>query len=158
MPLAAISTPEQLFRGQRFSAALCCPVYLVQVVVLNLLEPRQNRLHLAVDFELDPPRLAEELRNRAKDALLTQALASEEQMGSAVPADDLLNMEGMNAELANILAARGVISMEDLAEQSVDELLEIDGMDESRAGVLIMKAREPWFADTQADRQENTNQ
>ncbi len=102
--------------------------------------------------------IAEELRNRAKDALLTQALASEEQMGSAVPADDLLNMEGMNAELANILAARGVISMEDLAEQSVDELLEIDGMDESRAGVLIMKAREPWFADTQADRQENTNQ
>ena len=88
--------------------------------------------------------IAEELRNRAKDALLTQALAGEEKNQ---PADDLVNMEGMDDALAQTLAARGVICMEDLAEQAVDELMEIDGMDEERAAALIMKAREPWFAD-----------
>jgi N utilization substance protein A len=91
--------------------------------------------------------IAEELRTRAKDALLTMALATEEQSGGAEPAEDLLNMEGMDSALAHILAERSVITMEDLAEQSVDELLDIDGMDETRAAALIMKAREPWFAD-----------
>lgn len=90
--------------------------------------------------------VAEELRARAKDALLTQALASEEKLDGAAPADDLLAMEGMDQELAVALASRGIITMEDLAEQSVDELLEIDNMDEARAAALIMKAREPWFA------------
>jgi len=92
--------------------------------------------------------IAEELRARAKDALLTQALASEEKMDRSEPAEDLLNMEGMDRQLAFQLAKRGVITMDDLAELSVDELLDIDGMDEARAGALIMKAREPWFADS----------
>lgn len=91
--------------------------------------------------------IAEELRTRAKDALLTQALASEEKLNSE-PADDLLNMEGMDRALAYNLAARGVVTMEDLAEQSVDDLLDIDGMDQEKAAALIMKAREPWFADS----------
>jgi len=86
--------------------------------------------------------IAEELRGRAKDALLTQALAS----GGATPADDLLNMEGMDNELANALASRGIVTMEDLAEQAIDDLLEIEGVDDERAAALIMKAREPWFA------------
>ena len=90
--------------------------------------------------------VAEELRARAKDALLTQALASEEQLEGAAPADDLLNMEGMDKELAVILASRGIVTMEDLAEQAMDDLLGIDGLDEERAAALIMKAREPWFA------------
>ncbi len=90
--------------------------------------------------------IATELRSRAKDALLTQALASEEQTAQK-PEQDLLDMEGMDDVLANVLASRGVLSMEDLAEQSVDELMEIDGMDEERAAALIMKAREPWFAE-----------
>lgn len=90
--------------------------------------------------------IATELRSRAKDALLTQALASEEQT-TKKPEQDLLEMEGMDDVLANALAGRGVVSMEDLAEQSVDELMEIDGMDEERAATLIMKAREPWFAE-----------
>ncbi len=94
--------------------------------------------------------IAEELRARAKDALLTQALASEEQLENAEPAEDLLNMEGMERHLAFLLASRGVITMDDLAEQSVDELLDIDDMTEERAAALIMKAREPWFADDQA--------
>lgn len=92
--------------------------------------------------------IAEELRTRAKDALLTQALASEEQLSNREPAEDLLNMEGMDRVLAYNLAARGVVTMEDLAEQSVDDLLDVDGIDQEKAAALIMKAREPWFADS----------
>ncbi len=91
--------------------------------------------------------IANELRSRAKDALLTQALAKEESAGDTTPQEDLLTMEGMDDALANLMAARGICSMEDLAEQSVDELMEVDGMDTERAGVLILKAREPWFAE-----------
>ena len=89
--------------------------------------------------------IANELRNRAKDALLTQAIASEENLSSANIADDLLNLEGMDDALALALAKIGILSMEDLAEQSIDELMEIDDMDEERAGKLIMTARAPWF-------------
>src|SRR5690606_25279142 len=88
--------------------------------------------------------IVEELRGRARDVLLTQAIASEEKLGGgSEPADDLLEMEGMDRELAYTLAARGVVTMEDLAEQSVDELMEIEGMDEERAAQLIMTARAP---------------
>lgn len=89
--------------------------------------------------------IAEELRNRAKDALLTQAIASEEDLSSLNVADDLINMEGMDKELALELAKRDVLCMEDLAEQATDELMEIAGMTEERAGKLIMTARAPWF-------------
>jgi N utilization substance protein A len=89
--------------------------------------------------------IANDLRNRAKDALLTQAIASEEDLSSANIADDLLNMEGMDDTLALQLAKKGILNMEDLAEQSVDELIDIEGMDEERAGKLIMTARAPWF-------------
>jgi N utilization substance protein A len=70
----------------------------------------------------------------------------EEVLEDNKPAEDLLGMEGMDEALANSLAAIGVCTMEDLAEQAVDELMVIDGMDEERASALIMKAREPWFA------------
>ena len=89
--------------------------------------------------------IANELRNRAKDALLTQAIASQEDLSSANIADDLLNMEGMDDELALALAKKGILSMEDLAEQSIDELNDVENMDEERAGKLIMTARAPWF-------------
>lgn len=99
---------------------------------------------LAIDgFDED---IAEELRARAKDALLTRALASEERLEGAAPSEDLLNMEGMDEALAQILASRGILTMDDLAEQSVDELVDIQGVDAERAAALIMKAREPWFA------------
>ena len=91
--------------------------------------------------------IAEELRARAKDALLTMAIASEEEIGSNEPAQDLLEMRGMEKQLAYVLANVGVITMEDLAEQSVDELMEIEGMTEEWAAELIMTAREPWFAE-----------
>jgi len=91
--------------------------------------------------------ISEELRARAKDALLTMAIASEEQLGASEPADDLLNMEGMERHLAFVLASRGIVTMEDLAEQGVDDLLDIPDMDEERAAALIMTARAPWFAE-----------
>lgn len=87
------------------------------------------------------------LRDRANDVLLTRAIASEETLDRE-PAEDLKNMEGMDDSLAHTLAHKGVVTMEDLAEQSVDELMELAGIDEGRAARLIMKAREPWFAET----------
>jgi N utilization substance protein A len=91
--------------------------------------------------------LVDELRNRAKDALLISAIAAEEVMETAEPADDLLAMEGMDDELAHYLASQGVVTMDDLAEQAVDDLLNYPDMSEERAAKLIMKAREPWFAE-----------
>jgi transcription termination/antitermination protein NusA len=90
--------------------------------------------------------IAKELRDRARDALLTQAIASEEGLSGAQLEADLLNMEGMDDTLAMSLAGKGILNMEDLAEQSIDDLMDIDGMSEERAGKLIMTARAPWFA------------
>ena len=94
--------------------------------------------------------LVEELRQRAKDLLLTRAIVREESLGDKVPAEDLLNMDGMDEELAYLLANHDVITMEDLAEQSVDELLDIEGMDAERAAQLIMTARAPWFEEAES--------
>ncbi len=93
--------------------------------------------------------LVEELRNRAKNALLTKALVSEEKLEAQEPADDLLNMEGMDRHLALLLASKGVVTMEDLAELAIDDLIEIEAMDEERAAQLIMTARAPWFEDAE---------
>jgi N utilization substance protein A len=90
--------------------------------------------------------IAEELQNRARDALLTKAIATEETMDGKKPTAELLAMEGMDQTLAFTLAGRGIVTLDDLGEQSVDELMDIDGMDEKRAAALIMKAREHWFA------------
>ncbi len=92
----------------------------------------------------------EELRGRARDVLLTQAIASEEQLGDAEPAEDLLNMEGMDKALAYQLANHGIITMEDLADQAVEDIKDIEGLDEAKAAQLIMTARAPWFAAEQA--------
>ncbi|WP_341781535.1 transcription termination factor NusA [Ectopseudomonas mendocina] len=89
--------------------------------------------------------IVNELRARAKDRLLTKAIANEEKLADAKPADDLLELDGMDKALAMELALRGVITREDLAEQSIDDLLDIDGIDEERAGKLIMAARAHWF-------------
>lgn len=88
--------------------------------------------------------IVEELRNRANDTLLTMALSSGTGL-SGTPDETLLSMEGMNEDLAYQLSSHGITTMEELAEQSVDELLDIDGMTEEKAAALIMKAREPWF-------------
>lgn len=91
--------------------------------------------------------LVTELRSRAKDVLLNLALASEEALEGGVPAQDLLDMPGMDKQLALALAAKGICTMEDLAEQSVDDVLDVANMTEVRAGELIMAARAPWFVD-----------
>jgi N utilization substance protein A len=96
------------------------------------------------EFDAD---IVSELQSRARDVLLTRAIASEERLEMAEPAQDLLDMEGMTDELAQTLARKGIATLDDLAEQSVDELTEIDEIDEEQAAALIMKARESWFAD-----------
>jgi N utilization substance protein A len=90
--------------------------------------------------------IVEELRERAKEALTTQALASEETLEGAEPAQDLLDLEGLERHLAFVLASRGVRTLEDLAEQGIDEISDIEELDETKAGELIMAARNIcWF-------------
>lgn len=91
--------------------------------------------------------LVEELRNRARDALLIKAIANEEKLESAEPSAELRELQGMDDETAYRLARAGIRSVEDLAELAVDELLEIAGIDEEKAAQLIMQARLPWFAE-----------
>jgi len=87
------------------------------------------------------------LRERAKAALLTKALAEEQSHDNNEPAEDLLEMEGMNKHLAYLFAKNGIVTREDLAEQSVDDLLDLGELDEETAAKLIMTARKPWFDD-----------
>ncbi|MEJ5063285.1 transcription termination factor NusA [Erwinia sp. MYb375] len=90
----------------------------------------------------------EALRDRAKNALTTLALAKEESLGDTQPAEDLLSLEGLEREMAFKLAAKGVCTLEDLAEQGVDDLSDIEGLNDERAGELIMAARNIcWFGD-----------
>ncbi len=104
-----------------------------------------------LEIEAFDEELVEELRKRARDALLLKAISTEERVESLAPESDLLEMEGMDESLAYQLAAAGVKSMEDLAEMAVDELQEIaPELDEEKSAKLIMKAREPWFAESQA--------
>src|SRR5579862_7461017 len=84
-----------------------------------------------------------ELRRRARNALLTEAIKSEETVEHA--AEDLQSMEGMDNPTARLLASKGITTMDALADLATDELTEMTGMDADRANKLIMKAREPWF-------------
>jgi len=101
-------------------------------------------VHEMLGIESFDEGIVDELRMRARDFLLTKAIAHEEH-GSAVPAEDLIQMEGMTPELANQMAAHGVTTMEELAEQAVDELVEQLSIDKELAATLIMTARKPWF-------------
>ncbi len=106
-----------------------------------------------LDIEEFDENLVKELRSRAKDALLTRAIANEEELDSekkidkVQPTEDLRELAGMNDKWAQVLASRGIISQEDLAEQSVDDLMILEDIDETQAGQLIMTARASWFAD-----------
>ena len=102
-----------------------------------------------VEIEEFDEDIVAELRSRARDVLLTQAIVQEEKIDEAEPAEDLLELEGMDKGLAYVLASKGVVSREDLAELATDDLLEITEMDEELAAALIMKAREHWFAEEQ---------
>jgi len=89
--------------------------------------------------------IVKELRNRARDVLLTQAIASEESLDQSMPADDLLTLEGMSPDLALALARRGVRTRDDLADQAIDDIADIQGLSPEEAGSLIMKARAHLF-------------
>ena len=124
---------------------------LVEEGFTTLEEVAYVPLEEMVSIEGFDEEIAEELRARAKDALLTQAIASEEQLEGSEPAEDLLNMDGMDRHLAFVLASKGIATMEDLAEQAVEDLLEIEDLTAERAGELIMTARAPWFAEAEAE-------
>jgi len=90
-----------------------------------------------------------ELRNRARNALLTAAIAQEEKLETT--AQDLLDLEGMDRDLAVKLADAKIFTRDDLADLGVDELVEIAGLEEDRAKDLIMKARAHWFASEETE-------
>jgi N utilization substance protein A len=123
-------------------------IILVQEGFSSLEEVAYVPVNEMLEIEEFDEDIVDELRARAKDILVTREISSEEH-GGAEPEQDLLEMEGMDPELADKLAAKGVATMDDLAELAIDELMEIEGMDEERAGQLIMTARAPWFADEQ---------
>jgi N utilization substance protein A len=90
--------------------------------------------------------ILDQLRSRAKAALTTLALAKEETLDGAEPAEDLLGLEGLERELAFKFAAKGICTLEDLADQGTDDLTDIEGVDDAKAGELIMAARNIcWF-------------
>jgi N utilization substance protein A len=92
--------------------------------------------------------IVEELRNRAKATLTTQALANEESLENAEPKQELLDLEGMERHLAFVLASKGITDLEELAEQGTDDLADIEELSEEKAGELIMAARNiVWFSD-----------
>ena len=98
-----------------------------------------------LEIEAFDEETVEELRSRARNSLLVQEIASEEQVEAV--AGDLLSLDGMDSETARLLAAKGVTTQEDLADLAVDDLVELVEMDEERAKELIMTARAPWFAE-----------
>lgn len=103
--------------------------------------PKEELLAIE-DFDED---IVDELQNRARDALLTKELATEEELSKVEPAEDLLEIDGVTRELAFNLARRGIVTREDLAEQSIDDISDVQGLDEKTAAKIIMSAREHWF-------------
>ena len=98
--------------------------------------------------------IVDELRSRARDVLLTQAIVQEEKIDEVEPAEDLLSLEGMNKGLAFLLASKGVVTREDLAELATDDFLEInEDIEQEEAAALIMKARAHWFEEEEEEQQ-----
>lgn len=105
--------------------------------------PAEEMLEIE-EFDED---IVEELRNRARDALLASAIVQAEQGDVQDPTEDLLNLDGMTPELAQALAVAGFPDREDVAEAGTDEIEGVGGLDAEAAGKLIMAARAHWFAD-----------
>ncbi len=116
---------------------------LVQEGFTSLDEVAYVPINEMLEIESFDEETVNELRRRARNALLTEAIKSEETVEHA--AEDLLGMEGMDNQTARVLASKGVTTMDALADLATDELTEMTGMDAERANRLIMKAREPWF-------------
>jgi N utilization substance protein A len=116
---------------------------LVQEGFTSLDEVAYVPINEMLEIEAFDEETVNELRRRARNALLTEAIKSEETVEHA--AEDLLGMEGMDNQTARVLASKGITTMDALADLATDELTEMTGMDAERANKLIMKAREPWF-------------
>lgn len=117
---------------------------LVQEGFSTLEEIAYVPLNEMLEIESFDEETVNELRNRARNVLLTDAIVSEEKVEHV--ADDLLSLEGMDSDILRALADGGINTQEDLADLAADDLIEITGIDADRANQLIMKAREPWFA------------
>jgi N utilization substance protein A len=117
---------------------------LVQEGFTTLEEVAYVPLSEMLEIESFDEQTVNELRTRARNALLTEAIVSEEKVEHI--AEDLLSLEGMDSQTARELAAKGVNTQEDLADLAVDDLMEMIEMDAERAKQLIMAARAPWFA------------
>jgi N utilization substance protein A len=118
---------------------------LVQEGFSTLEEVAYVPVNELLEIEGFDEQVVNELRARARDALLVQAIRSEESIENVDP--DLLQLEGMDSELAGKLAQNGVRTRDDLADLAVDDLVEMTQMDAERAKELIMKARAHWFAE-----------
>ncbi|MGL5280600.1 MAG: transcription termination factor NusA, partial [Plesiomonas shigelloides] len=148
--LAAKHQAEASAAIELFTKHLDVDEEFAQVLVEEGFSTLEELAYVPVNELLDIDGLDEEiveaLRNRAKAALTTLALAKEESLDGAEPAEDLLALPGLERQMAFKLAARGVTTLEELAEQGIDDLANIDGLDEDKAGELIMAARNIcWF-------------
>lgn len=121
---------------------------LVQEGFSTLEEVAYVPLNEMLEIEAFDEATVNELRSRARNALLTQAIASEEKVEHDI--EDLMKVEGMDNETARMLASRGVATQEELADFATDDLVELTGLDAERAKTLIMAARAPWFAESNA--------
>ena len=120
---------------------------LIQEGFTTLEEVAYVPLNEMLEIESFDEDTVNELRSRARNALLVEAIASEEHVENV--ASDLLTLDGMDNETARVLAAKGVTTQEELADLAVDDLVELTGIDAERAKQLIMTARAPWFAASQ---------
>ncbi len=116
---------------------------LVQEGFTSLEEVAYVPLNEMLEIESFDEQTVNELRNRARNTLLTEAIVSEEKVEHM--AEDLLSLEGMDSQIARELAALGIKTQEDIADLAMDDLVEMIGIDAERAKQLIMAARAPWF-------------
>jgi len=116
---------------------------LVQEGFSTLEEVAYVPINEMLEIESFDEETVNELRARARNALLTEAIKSEESVENA--AEDLLNMQGMDNQTARLLASKGVTTVQALADLAVDDLTELTGIEAERAKELIMTARAPWF-------------
>ena len=121
---------------------------LVQEGFSTLEEVAYVPLNEMLEIEAFDEATVNELRSRARNALLTQAIASEEKVEHEI--EDLMKVEGMDKDTARLLASKGVSTQEELADFAADDLVEMAGLESERAKELIMAARAPWFAETNA--------
>ncbi len=136
---------SQLF--QLFMNKLDVDEEIAEILVQEGFSTLEEVAYVPINEMLDIESLDEdtvtEIRNRARNVLLTDAIAKEEKVEHV--AEGLLALEGMDIDIVRELAAKGINTQSDLADLATDDLVEMTGIDVERANRLIMKAREPWF-------------